>query len=52
MTISEHITDQVTRLDLEHLSPQEREWLHAVRSLSMWAYIAKYRRETLGQKEN
>ena len=41
MTISDHLNEQVLRLDLEHLSDQEREWLHMIKSLFMWAYIAK-----------
>lgn len=51
MTLSDHITEQVSRLDLEHLTEPEREWLHAMRRLAMWAYIAKVRRAN-AQKEN
>lgn len=45
MTISQHIDTQVNRLSLDHLTVQEREWLHGMRTLAMWSYIAKYRRE-------
>ena len=50
MTIADHINEQTLRLDLEHLTDQEREWIHAMRSLAMWAVIARYRREKLNHK--
>lgn len=45
MTISEHITEQANKLDLEHLTPNQREWLHYVRSLATLAYLCKACRE-------
>lgn len=51
MTISDHINEQILRLNLEHLTPQEYNWIHAMRNLAMWAYIAKARRELKAKRE-
>lgn len=45
MTIEQHITEQASKLDLEHLTPGQRDWLHYMQSLAMLAYISKVRRE-------
>lgn len=45
MTIAEYINDQVLRLDLAHLTAQEREWLHGIRTLATIVYINQWRRE-------
>lgn len=52
MTISEHLTEQVKRLDLEHLTEQEHDWLHAVNTLFTWAYISKYKKEKLNHERS
>jgi hypothetical protein len=50
MTIADHITEQVGRLDLDKLTPDQREWLHYMRSLATWAYIAGERRKLDAKK--
>lgn len=51
MTISDHITEQTNKLDLEKLTPGQREWLHYMRTLATWAYCAKAQRELDARKK-
>lgn len=51
MTIEDHITVKVNGLDLEKLTPGQREWLHEMNRLAMWAYIAKAKRELAAKKQ-
>lgn len=51
MTISQHIDNQVTKLDLTNLTKNESEWLHWVNSLATLAYLSKVCRE-LKEKKN
>lgn len=45
MTIAEHIDHKANSLSLERLTHSQSEWLHDMKNLAMWAYIAKVRRE-------
>jgi hypothetical protein len=51
MIIAEHITEQSNRLNLAKLTPKQCQWLHGVRTLATWAYIAKTWRETEAKKK-
>lgn len=51
MTISQHIDNQVTKLDLSNLTKNESEWLHWVNSLATLAYLSKFVRE-MKEKKN
>lgn len=50
MTISEHIDNQALKLDMDHLTPDQREWLHHVHTLATWAWIAQEQRKLDARK--
>jgi len=45
MTIEEMLNEQIMSLNLDNLTEAQHEWLHWVKTLFTWAWIARVRRE-------